>query len=115
MAREAAAGSCVTMMTVRPSRRSLPRTSSTCSRVSGSRLPVGSSARITAGLLASVRAERDALLLADAEFARLVMDAIVEADAGQQFRTRDSCSADRRREHQRNLHVLQRRTGTAPG
>ena len=57
LARRAARGSCVTITMVRPSALNSSRKPMICRLVSGSRLPVGSSARITAGSLASIRAK----------------------------------------------------------
>ncbi len=56
LARAAARGSCVTMTMVLPSALNSSRKAMICWLVSGSRLPVGSSARMTAGSLASIRA-----------------------------------------------------------
>ena len=80
VAREAAAGSCVTMITVRPSRRSSSRNASTCSRVSGIEVPRRLVGQNHGRIVRQRPRQRDPLLLADAQLARLVVHARFQAD-----------------------------------
>src|SRR5213083_2632072 len=72
----------VTRTIVRPSRLSRCKSVSTSTLVRESRLPVGSSARITAGLLTSA-GDRDTLLLAARELARLMVLTVGERHGGE--------------------------------
>ena len=82
----ASAGSCVTITSVAPSRRlSSSSSSSTCSPVLPSRLPVGSSASRIGGLCDERAGERDALLFAAGKLHRIMVQAIRQADSREQF------------------------------
>ena len=84
--------------------------------VSESRLPVGSSARITFGLGDQRARDGDALLLAARHLVRVVVDALGEPDALQRL-ARPLVALDRRdvRVHQRQLDVLERASCATAG
>ena len=97
------------MITVRPSRHSSAKKSRTCSRVSGSRLPVGSSARMTAGSFASVRARATRCC-----WPTLSSLGLWSSRPSRPTRAKSAAARSlvlervRTREHQRDLHVFER-------
>ena len=64
---------------------------------SESRFPVGSSARMMAGLVDDGACERDALLLAAGEFERLVVHLVFEFEQAQDFAPAFGVAVRRRR------------------
>src|SRR5215467_3658862 len=102
-------GSCVTRTIVRPARLSPCRSASTSTLVRVSRLPVGSSARITAGSLTRALAIAT-LLLPARELARVVAGAVGQTDRGEPLaRARAPLARGEGGVEQRQLDVLERR------
>ena len=108
-AKPAMSGSCVTSRIVMPVDQRSWNSAMTSTLVSESRLPVGSSARITFGCDDQRARDRDALLLAARQLVRVVMDAVGEADALERLaRPLVALGGGDVRVEQRQLDVLER-------
>ena len=109
--------SCVTMMTVLPSRSFRSLSSAMISRdVLLSRLPVGSSASSRCRLIGERARDRHALLLAARQLARPMPAAAAEADRFEQRRRPGvALGARHAGEHHRQRHVLRSRSSWRPG